>query len=155
MAADNLNAASSTRFQTRQARWTAHNERNEALPNRTAPSAENEPQGTVECLFRQLRFPISTAAVRLTAMSTTFDTAVLDQVFEPVTQCFSADVAKQIAALHASPELQAQLDELAEKNTEGKLTKDELETYEALVRAVNFVGILQAKARAMLNQQGG
>ncbi len=87
-------------------------------------------------------------------MSGTSGATVLDQVFEPVTQCFSADVAERIAALRASPELQALLDDLADKCTEGTLTEDEHETYEALVRAMNFVGILQAKARGVLKLAG-
>ena len=77
----------------------------------------------------------------------TSSTAVLDEVVEPVSQCFSLDVAQRIASLRASPELQMQLDDLADKCQAGTLTPEEHETYEALVRAINFVGILQAKAR--------
>lgn len=83
-------------------------------------------------------------------MRDTRDTAVLDSLFEPVTQCFTPDVARRIASLRASPEAQARLDELAEKCSEGTLTVEERDVYEAAVRAVNFIGVLQAKARAML-----
>ena len=78
--------------------------------------------------------------------------AVLDQVFEPVTQCFTPEVATRIAALRASPKLQEQIDELAEKCIEGTLTPEEQSDYEAVVRALNFVALLQAKARAALTE---
>jgi hypothetical protein len=81
------------------------------------------------------------------------NTAVLDQLFDPLAECFTPDVALRIAGLRASPTVQARLDELAEKCSEGTLTPDERSAYETAVRAVNFIGVLQAKARAMLAKQ--
>ena len=78
------------------------------------------------------------------------NTAVLDQLFEPVSRCLTPDVARSIAALRASPEVQNKLDDLAEKSTEGTLTTDERSEYETYVRAINFIGVLQAKARAVI-----
>ena len=76
--------------------------------------------------------------------------AVLDELIAPVALCLTPEVAKRIVDLRAAPELQQKLDELADKNTAGELSSQELETYEAYVRGLNFVGILQAKARALL-----
>ena len=42
------------------------------------------------------------------------------------------------------------MDELAEKSTEGTLTEDERDKYETYVRAINFIGVLQAKARTVI-----
>jgi hypothetical protein len=39
---------------------------------------------------------------------------------------------------------------LADKCTEGRLTPEERDEYEALIRVGNFVAILQAKARRLL-----
>lgn len=83
-------------------------------------------------------------------MSTESNSAVLDQLFDPVSQCFTPDVARRIAALRAASNVQSRIDELADKNSEGTLTPDERHTYETYVRAVNFIGMLQAKARAVL-----
>jgi len=83
-------------------------------------------------------------------MSSTPDTAVLDQVFEPVTQCLTPEVARRIAALRASPEVQERLDELADKSSEGTLTAEERADYEAWVRTINFLSVLQAKARKIV-----
>ena len=83
-------------------------------------------------------------------MSHRSNIAVLDSLFDPVTECFTPDVARRIASLRATPEVQARLDELADKCNDGTLTPEEHSLYEAAVRAVNFIGVLQAKARAML-----
>jgi hypothetical protein len=81
------------------------------------------------------------------------NTAVLDELLIPLTACFTPEVARRIAGLRASPEAQARLDELADKCSEGTLTPDESRAYEAAVRAVNFIGVLQTKARAMLDNE--
>lgn len=79
--------------------------------------------------------------------------AVLDELLGPVTDCFTQEVAHRIAGLRASPEIEARLDNLADKCSEAAPTHDERAAYEAAVRAVNFIGVLQAKARAMLGDR--
>jgi hypothetical protein len=44
----------------------------------------------------------------------TSSSAVLDQVIDPVGECFTPEVAKRIAALRATPAVQSRLDELAD-----------------------------------------
>jgi hypothetical protein len=83
-------------------------------------------------------------------MSTESNAAVLDQLFEPVSRCFTPDVARQIAELRAAPDVQARLDELADKCRDGTLSPQERNDYEYYVRAINFIGVLQAKARAVM-----
>ena len=58
--------------------------------------------------------------------------------------------AEQILALRADAKLQARLEELAEKSTEGALTLDERSEYETYIHAIDFITILQAKARIVL-----
>ena len=83
-------------------------------------------------------------------MNETSNTAVLDELFEPVSQCLTPDVARRIAALRASPQVQSKLDDLADKCSEGTLTAAEQADYDTYVRAINFIGVLQAKARAVI-----
>lgn len=83
-------------------------------------------------------------------MSEQSNTAVLDELFEPVGQCLTPDVARRLVALRAPAQVQQKLDELAEKSTEGTLTNDERAEYETYVRTINFIGVLQAKARAVI-----
>lgn len=76
--------------------------------------------------------------------------AVFEKMLDPVARCFTREVAQQIAALQADAPTQARIDELAEKCNEGALTEAEQYEYEAYVDAIDLIGILQAKARAIL-----
>lgn len=79
-------------------------------------------------------------------------TAVLDRFLDPLTRCLTAPVAKAIVALRADPVIQARIDELAEKCTEGRLSDVEEQEYEAYVDAIDLVAILQDKAREALDK---
>ena len=86
-------------------------------------------------------------------MATTPDSIdALDRLLEPVGRCLTPEVARKIVELRADPELQAHIDELADKSTEGRLSEEERAQYETIVRAIDFIAVLQAKARAALNR---
>ncbi len=55
--------------------------------------------------------------------------------------------AEAVLRFRAAPELQARIEELAGKSTEGQLTEPEKAEYEGYVRANKFVAILQRQAR--------
>jgi uncharacterized protein YnzC (UPF0291/DUF896 family) len=74
----------------------------------------------------------------------------LDRLVEPVVRTLTPEVAKALVRLRADPELQARMDELAEKCNEGRLTSEEREEYETSVRFANYLAIIQAKARRLL-----
>ena len=76
--------------------------------------------------------------------------SILHRVLDPLARCFTADVARKIAALRVDRDSQARLDELADKAAEGMLTPAEREEYEAFVEAIDLVGILQAEARSVV-----
>jgi hypothetical protein len=46
--------------------------------------------------------------------------------------------------------MQARIEELADKCTEGTLSEEERQEYDSMMRVGNFVAILQAKARRLL-----
>jgi len=71
-------------------------------------------------------------------------------VLDPVVECFTPSVAREIAVLRANPSLQNRLDTLAEKANEGTLTETEGSEYETYAKAIDFISILQAKARNSL-----
>ena len=50
----------------------------------------------------------------------------------------------------AAPELQARIEELAGKSTEGQLTETERAEYAGYVRANKFIAILQRQARRLI-----
>ena len=77
----------------------------------------------------------------------------LDRIFEPLEDVLNADAAQRIVDWRADESTQARLDELADKCTEGSLTSAEREEYDAYIRAIDFIGILQAKARSVLRRK--
>jgi len=70
-------------------------------------------------------------------------------MLEPVSNCLTPEVARRLVQVRADPELQARIDDLADRCTEGTLTAEEKREYETYVRAGNLIAILQAKARKL------
>jgi hypothetical protein len=83
-------------------------------------------------------------------MSQVQEAMVLDRLLEPVSRCLTPEVARRLVGLRAEPEIQERLDLLADKATEDALTPEERAEYETYVRALDFIAVLQAKARALL-----
>ena len=79
-------------------------------------------------------------------------TVALDRILDPVGRCLSGEAARALIALHTDPEVETRLEHLADGSTEGTLSAGERAEYETLVLvlAVDFVAILQAKARKLL-----
>ena len=76
--------------------------------------------------------------------------AAFERVLAAVGQCLDRQSAEALLRLRADSEMQGRIEELADKCTEGRLTSEERDEYEALIRVGNFVAILQAKARRLL-----
>ena len=58
--------------------------------------------------------------------------------------------AEAVLRFRAAPELQARIEELAGKSTEGQLTETEKAEYAGYVRANKFIAILQRQARRLI-----
>lgn len=80
-------------------------------------------------------------------------TTILDRFLDPVTQILPADTARQILELSIAPELQARLDELAEKANQGTLSAEEREEYAEYVEGLDLIAVFKLKARAALRRQ--
>jgi hypothetical protein len=83
-------------------------------------------------------------------MATTSEIA-FDRGIRPVMQIVLPEKADAVIGFRADPELQARIEELARKSTEGQLTDDEKAEYAGYVRANKFVAILQRQARHLIN----
>jgi hypothetical protein len=59
------------------------------------------------------------------------------------------DKADAVIGFHADPQIQARIEELAQKSTEGQLTEEERSEYAGFVRANKFVAILKRQARRL------
>ena len=79
-------------------------------------------------------------------------TAGLAKILDPVAQCFTPEVAKRVAELRADPDVQARIEELAEKCNEGTMTPEETAEYDAYIHAMDVVAVLQKKARTLIVQ---
>ena len=82
-------------------------------------------------------------------------TALLDELLDPVGRCLTPEVAGRIIQLHASPALDARIQELGQKCNEGQLTAQEQTDYETIARFIKFISVLQSKARVLLNETTG
>jgi hypothetical protein len=74
----------------------------------------------------------------------------LEHVLGSVGECLDRTSAQALLRLRAEDRLQARIEALADRCTEGQLSDDEREEYETLIRVGNFIAILQAKAREQL-----
>ena len=82
-------------------------------------------------------------------------TTVLDRFLDPVANCLTPDVAQSIVSVGIDAQTQTRLDELADKANLGTLTEEERIEYEEYVEGMDFIGILKAKARKVLEQPAG
>ena len=79
----------------------------------------------------------------------------LHQLFDSVGNCLSLEAASKLRELRVTDELQDQLDTWATQNFAGGLSADDRQQYEAILRAMNFVAVLQAKARLISEESTG
>jgi hypothetical protein len=80
---------------------------------------------------------------------------VLDRLVDPLSRCLTPESAKRVLKLRADPELQALVDQLAEKCNEGTLTPQEQAEYASYVSFGTFVALLKSKARQLLAHSSG
>jgi hypothetical protein len=77
-------------------------------------------------------------------------TSTLERLLDPIGRVLTLEVAQQLVGLQADPVVQARLEELADKCTADQLSPDERMEYETSVQAIEFIAVLQAKARRAL-----
>jgi hypothetical protein len=80
-------------------------------------------------------------------------TAVLDRLVDPLSACLTQESARKLLTLKADSRLQARIDRLADKHSQGLLTQEESDEYSKYVSFGTFVAILKSKARQLLAQR--
>jgi hypothetical protein len=75
---------------------------------------------------------------------------ILDRLVAPLAECLTPESARRVLALKADATLQALVDDLADRHSEGRLTPDEDAEYGRYVSYATFVAILKSKARQLL-----
>lgn len=86
-------------------------------------------------------------------MQSTPEMAAFDRGVRPVMEIVLPEKAEEVVEFRADPELQARIEELASKSTEGQLSEAEGAEYAGYVRANKFVAILQRQARQLIESQ--
>ena len=74
----------------------------------------------------------------------------LDRFLDPVTDAFTPEFARSIIGLRADAEMAAHVAVLRQKANEGTLSPEEQADYRDFVEAVDFLSIIQSKARKFL-----
>ena len=82
----------------------------------------------------------------------TIDAPVLDRLLDPLGRILTPEVARKLVKLRFDATAQARIDKLARKCNEGELSERERREYETYVHTIDFIAILQAKARALLKR---
>ena len=88
-------------------------------------------------------------------MKTARNTAVLDKLVGPLSECLTPESARRLLALKVDPVLQARVDDLAQRHSQGLLTREEQAEYGRYVSYSTFVAILKSKARQLLANSPG
>lgn len=83
-------------------------------------------------------------------MKTSGEITTLEKLLRPLPRGLSVELARALVNLRVDEPTQARYDELAAKNTEGRLTAAEKDELEAIVRANTLLGFLMAEAHAIL-----
>jgi len=86
-------------------------------------------------------------------MATTSESVAFDRGVRPMLEIVLPEKADAVIGVKADPELQARIEELARKSTEGKLAEDETAEYAGYVRANKFVAILKRQAQQSANSR--
>ena len=86
-------------------------------------------------------------------MATTSESLAFDRGVRPMLEIVLPEKADSVIHFRADPEIQARIEELARKSTEGELTEDERAEYTGYVRAVKFVAVLKRQAQLLANSQ--
>ena len=79
----------------------------------------------------------------------------IDLVLESASARLTPEVARWFSEFRPGPQLEARLEDYAERNTEGQLSDEELEVYSALVELGDIFSILRLRARTFLADQNG
>ena len=82
----------------------------------------------------------------------TLDAPVLDRLLDPLGRILTPEVARKLVDYRFDAKAQARIDKLARKCNEGQLSDNERREYETYVQTIDFIAILQAKARALLKR---
>jgi hypothetical protein len=81
--------------------------------------------------------------------------SLLERMVEPIGRVLTPESAAEILNVRADNETQRRIDELADKCNEGTLTEEESSEYQEFIAIFNFLTVLQARARMVVDARNG
>jgi hypothetical protein len=84
----------------------------------------------------------------------TLDAPVVHRLLGPLGEMLTPEVARKLVNYRFDATTQAHIDKLARRCNSGRLTEEEHRAYETYVQTIDFIAVLQAKARALLKRSG-
>ena len=81
-------------------------------------------------------------------------TYALNQMLEPLSSALSVEAAEAIRAMEIPPDVQARLQELADRSNEGLLDEREQAEYRGYVEGAEILSLLKLKVRRLLKANG-
>jgi hypothetical protein len=88
-------------------------------------------------------------------MKSTKNTPIIDRLVSPLGECLTPESARRLLALQPDADLQARVDDMATRHTEGQLKPEEQAEYGRYVSYATFIAILKSKARQLLAASHG
>jgi hypothetical protein len=88
-------------------------------------------------------------------MKSTRNVPVLNRLLASLGECLTPESARRLLTLRADPTLQARVDDLADRHSQGLLTAKEETEYDTYVSYSTFIAILKSKARQLLANSSG
>jgi hypothetical protein len=76
---------------------------------------------------------------------------LLEAYLAPLAECFTPDVARRIVDFRPDAKTEERLSHLREKANDGTLSDSERAEYQEFIEALDFVGMLKARARSVLS----
>jgi hypothetical protein len=83
-------------------------------------------------------------------MNQTQSASIFDRLLRPVGNHMPLEFAQYLVDLRAAPDVQARVDELADKCNEGQLSAAERDEYDRYIQANFLIGALQRLAKRVL-----
>jgi hypothetical protein len=79
--------------------------------------------------------------------------AALNQMLDPLSESLTVEAAEAILALRIGADLEARIEELADRSNEGLLTDAERAEYRGYVEGAEILALIKLKARRLLTEQ--
>lgn len=76
-------------------------------------------------------------------------------MLDPLTDAMPAEFARMLISLKADPQTEARIQDLRRRANSGVISVEDDQEYKSLIEAIDFLSVLQSKARRALSHRNG